>query len=159
MMSSLFAILLLQAAPAAAPAAAPVCTAAVAPPAGLEAWGATSGTTADAIDPGKATELTLQSIAGVTFPLAPERKPADGTFGGVYHVAIATAGTYRVALQNGAWIDLVRDGKSLTSIAHMEGAPCSGIRKIVDFALQPGTYTLQLSGAKVARIRALIATK
>lgn len=158
MMSSLFAILLLQAAPAAV-AAAPVCTAAVAPPAGLEAWGTTAGTTADAIDPGKATELTLLSIADVTFPLAPERKPADGTFGGVYHVAIATAGTYRVALQNGAWIDLVRDGKSLTSVAHMEGAPCSGIRKIVDFTLQPGTYMLQLSGAKAPRMRVLIATK
>jgi hypothetical protein len=41
----------------------------------------------------------------------------------------------------------------------MEGAPCSGIRKIVDFALQPGTYIVQLSGAKTAQTRILIATK
>jgi hypothetical protein len=156
MIASLFAILLLQAAPA---TAAPVCTTTVTPPAGLEAWSVAPGMTADAIAPGKNIALTLQPIDGVTFPLAPDRKPAPGTFGGVYHVTVATAGTYRVALQNGAWIDLVRDGKSLTSIAHTEGPPCSGIRKVVDFALQPGTYTLQLSGAKTAQMRVLIATK
>jgi len=156
MIASLFAVLLLQAAPA---AAAPVCTATVAPPAGLEAWSVAPGMTGDVIAPGKNIALTLEPIDSVTFPLPLERKPAAGTFGGIYHVTIATAGTYRVALQNGAWVDLVRDGKSLTSVAHMEGAPCSGIRKIVDFALQPGTYIVQLSGAKTAQTRILIATK
>ena len=156
MIASLFAALLLQAAPA---AAAPVCTATIAPPAGLEAWSAAPGMTGDVIAPGRNIALTLQPIDGVTFPLPLERKPAPGTFGGVYHVTVATAGTYRVVLQNAAWIDLVRDGKSLTSAGHMEGAPCSGIRKIVDFALQPGTYIVQVSGAKAAQTRILIATK
>lgn len=156
MIASLFAALLLQAAPA---AAAPVCTATIAPPAGLEAWSVDPGMTADVIAPGKTSALTLQPIDGVTFPLPLARKPAAGTFGGVYHVTIATAGAYRVALQNGAWVDLVRDGKALTSVGHMEGAPCSGIRKIVDFALQPGAYTLQVSGAKTAQMRILIAAK
>lgn len=156
MIASLFAVLLLQTAPA---AAAPVCTATVAPPAGLEAWSIAPGMTADAIAPGKNVALTLQPIDRVTFPLAPSRAPAPGTFGGVYHVTVATAGTYRVVLQNGAWIDLVRDGKSLTSAGHMEGAPCSGIRKIVDFDLQPGTYSVQLSGAKTPQMRILIAAK
>ena len=156
MMTSLIAALLLQAAPA---AAAPVCTATVAPPAGLGAWATISGITMDAIEPGKTTGLMLRQAGEVNFALPPERAPAAGTFGGVYHVTIATAGTYRVALQAGAWIDLVRDGKSLTSVGHMEGPACSGIRKIVDFALEPGTYTLQLSGAKAAQMRVLIATK
>jgi len=155
MIASLFAILLLQA----APTAAPVCTATTTPPAGLEAWSMAPGMTGDVVALGKNIALTLQPVEGVTFPLAPGRQPAAGTFGGVYHVTVAIAGTYRVALQNGAWIDLVRDGKSLTSIAHMEGPPCSGIHKIVDFALQPGTYTLQLSGAKTADMPILIATK
>lgn len=155
MIAGLFAILLLQA----APAAAPVCTATIAPPAGLEAWSGAPGMTADVIAPGKNIALTLQPVEGVTFPLVPARPPAPGTFGGVYHVTIATAGTYRVALQKGAWIDLVRDGKPSASSGHMEGAPCSGIRKIVDFALQPGTYAVQLSGAKTSDMRILIATK
>jgi hypothetical protein len=155
MIASLFTVLLLQA----VPAAAPVCTATVAPPAGLEAWSVAPGMTADVIAPGKNVALTLEPIDSVTFPLPLARKPAAGTFGGVFHVTIATAGTYRVVLQNAAWIDLVRDGKSLTSVGHMEGAPCSGIRKIVDFALQPGTYALQLSSAKTKEMRILIATK
>jgi len=155
MLISLFAVLL-QAAPA---ATAPVCTATVAPPAGLEAWTSAPGMTADVIAPGKNIMLTLQPADGVTFPMPLERKPIPGTFGGVYHVTVAAAGTYRVVLQNGAWIDLVRDGKSLTSVGHMEGAPCSGIRKIVDFDLQPGTYIVQLSNAKTAQMRILIATK
>lgn len=156
MIVSLFAMLLLQTAPA---AAAPVCTATVAPPAGLEAWSTAPGTTADAIAPGKNIALTLQPIDSMTFPVPLERKPTPGTFGGVYHVTVAAAGTYRVVLQNGAWIDLVRDGKSLTSAGHMEGAPCSGIRKIVDFDLQPGTYIVQLSNARTAQMRVLIAAK
>lgn len=155
MLISLFAVLL-QAAPA---ATAPGCTAAVAPPAGLEAWTSAPGMTADVIAPGKNIMLTLQPADSVTFPMPLERKPIPGTFGGVYHVTVAAAGTYRVVLQNGAWIDLVRDGKSLTSVGHMEGAPCSGIRKIVDFDLQPGTYIVQLSNAKTAQMRILIATK
>jgi hypothetical protein len=155
MISSLPVAILLQ---AASPAAA-ICAATVAPPLGLEAWSAVSGTITDAIEPGKTVGLMLQPIAAVKFPLPPERPPATGSFGGVYRVAIATVGTYRVALQSGAWIDLVRDGKSLMPVAHAEGAACSGIRKIVDFALQPGVYTLQLSGAKAARMTVLIAPK
>jgi hypothetical protein len=157
MIASLLAALLLQT--STPPAAAPVCTAPVAPPAGLEAWSTVSGITTDAIEPGKTTGLMLQPATTVKFPLVPERAPATGSFGGVYHVAIATAGTYRIALQAGAWIDVVRDGKSLSSVAHMEGPACSGIRKIVDFALQPGSYTLQLSGAKAPAMQVLIATK
>ena len=155
MMTSLIAAMLLQV----APAASPVCAAPVAPPAGLEAWTTVSGTSTDPIEPGRATGLKLQPVATMTFVLPPERSPAPGTFGGVYHLTIATAGTYRVALAAGAWIDLVRDGKTLITLGHMEGPPCSGIRKIVDFALDPGTYTLQLSGAKTADMRVLVAAK
>ena len=156
MIASLFALVLLQASPA---TAAPVCAAPVAPPAGLEAWSAAPGMTADAIAPGKTIALTLQPIDSVTFPVPLARKPTAGTFGGVYHVTVAAAGTYRIVLQNGAWVDLVRDGKPLTSAGHMEGAPCSGIRKIVDFDLQPGTYIVQLSNARTAQMRVLIAAK
>src|SRR3546814_2325418 len=55
-------------------------------------------------------------------------------------IEIATAGTYRVALSEGAWVDMVRDGTSLPSVAHGHGPRCSGIHKIVDFKLAPGRY-------------------
>lgn len=155
MMTSLLAAMLLQA----APTTAPVCAATVAPPMGLEAWATVSGIATDAIEPGRTMRLKLQPIAAVKLALLPERPPAPGTFGGLYRVTIATAGTYRVALAAGAWIDLIHSGKSVFASGHMEGPACSGIRKIVDFALEPGSYMLQLSGAKATDMRVLIAAK
>ena len=152
MIANLLAALLLQ-------TAAPACTETARPPAGLEAWSTVAAISTASVEPGKTASVQLSSADKVKFALAPERPPAAGSFAGVYQVTVARAGTYRIALEAGAWIDLVRDGKSLTSVAHMEGPPCSGIRKIVDFDLAAGSYTLQLSGAKVATMRVLIAAR
>jgi hypothetical protein len=153
MIPSLLAALLLQTAPAA-----PVCTATAPPPVGLEAW---SGK-ATGVSPttGKPEAVDLTPIGDVKFGVTPGRPPAAGTFGGVYPIAIAKAGTYRIALSAGAWIDLIdRTGASLKSVAHTEGPACSSIRKIVDFELATGRYTLQLSGAKAGPMRVLIVPK
>ncbi|MES2096981.1 MAG: hypothetical protein V4459_09500 [Pseudomonadota bacterium] len=154
MIPSLLAALLLQT----APTAAPVCTATAPPPVGLEAW----NEKATGVSPttGKPEAVDLTPIGGVKFGVTPGRPPAAETFGGIYPVTIAKAGTYRIVLSAGAWIDLIdRTGASLKSVAHTEGPACSGIRKIVDFDLVPGAYTLQLSGAKAAPVRVLIAPK
>lgn len=58
---------------------------------------------------------------------------------------ITKGGRYRVALDQAAWIDVVRDGKALTSVAHGHGPNCTTIRKIVDFDLTPGAHTLKLT--------------
>ncbi|QDZ06777.1 hypothetical protein FPZ24_04205 [Sphingomonas panacisoli] len=154
-MTPLLLALMIQAASAPAPA----CTATTAPPAGLEAWGTIAAVTKGPIAIGKGTGLQLQPVEKVAFAPAPDRAPKPGSFGGVYQFNVTTAGTYRIALAAAAWIDVVRDGKSLESVAHMEGPPCSGIRKIVDFDLTPGRYVLQLSGAKEAPMRVLIVPK
>ena len=39
----------------------------------------------------------------------------------------------------------MRDGKSVLSTAHAPGPACTGIRKTVQFPLQPGKYVLQIS--------------
>ncbi len=140
-------------------AASPVCTATVAPPAGLGAWSSVSAITKGPIAIGKGTGVRLHPVEKVVFALTPGRAPEPGSFGGVYQFNVATPGTYRVVLEAGAWIDVVRDGKSLESIAHAEGPACSGIRKIVDFTLAAGRYTLQLSGAKDSPVRVLIVPK
>lgn len=156
-MTPILLALLLQAAPAPAPA--PVCTTTTPPPAGFEAWGAISAITKGPIAIGQGTGLMLDPSDKVAFALTPDRAPKPGSFAGVYQFNVATAGTYRIALAAGAWIDVVRDGKSLASVAHMEGPACSGIRKIVDFTLTPGAYTLQLSSATKAPMRVLIVPK
>lgn len=154
-MNPILLALLLQAAPAPAPA----CTATTPPPAGFEAWSTVSAITKGPIAIGQGTGLMLDPADKVTFAVTPDRAPKPDSFGGVYQFNVTTAGTYRIALAAGAWIDVVRDGKSLASVAHTEGPACSGIRKIVDFTLTPGRYTLQLSSAMKAPMRVLIIPK
>lgn len=58
---------------------------------------------------------------------------------------ITKPGRYRVALDQPGWVDLVRDGKPLTSVGHGHGPKCTTIRKIIDFDLTAGSYTLKLT--------------
>ena len=155
----LFLMLQTATAPVATATPARVCTATVAPPAGLEAWNTISAITMGPIAIGKGTGLMLQPIDKVVFAPAPGLSPKPGTFGGTYQFNVTTADTYRIALGAGAWIDVVGGGKIIESVAHTEGPACSGIRKIVDFTLVPGRYVLQLSGAKEAPTRVLIVAK
>lgn len=103
---------------------------------------------------GQAARLHLYPMAEVRFPVPPGK---PGGTGGLAEVTIAEAGNYRVALGTPAWIDLVADGKALTSIAHGHGPKCSSIRKMVDFALQPGRYTLMISANPGDHTQVLVA--
>lgn len=96
---------------------------------------------------GRAVRAGLVPVAQVRFALPPEKAGAPETFGGLLAFDVPSGGRYRVALGAVAWIDLVRDGKALASVAHGHGPACSGIRKMVDFDLTPGRYVMQVSGA------------
>ncbi len=71
-------------------------------------------------------------------------------------IEIATAGTYGFALDQAAWVDLGRDGRVLRSASHGHGPQSSGIRKIVDFALEPGRYRITLGRTQTASVRLLV---
>jgi hypothetical protein len=43
-------------------------------------------------------------------------------------------------------VDVIREGAAVPSVAHGHGPACTGIRKMVDFDLASGAYTLQLAG-------------
>ena len=66
-------------------------------------------------------------------------------------VRIAEAGKYGVAADSKVWIDLVANGKPLTSVGHGHGPDCSGIRKVVWFNLAAGEYELALTKAVARR--------
>lgn len=143
--------------------ATPACPQAVAPTGELAPWSApvavvsasSSARAGDArLRVGQAADLALRPVAAVRFPAVPGM---PGGNGGLAVVEIAEAGTYRVALGGPGWIDLVAGGKALVSTAHGHGAPCSGIRKIVDFALKPGRYVVAISASPDARARVLVA--
>lgn len=107
---------------------------------------------------GQRVDVRLRDAATVRYAVAvkPARagradggadaKPAADK-AGLLALRIAAPGTYRFALQRGAWIDVVHGGRALASAAHRMGGACSGIRKMVDFRLRPGGYLIQLSHA------------
>lgn len=107
--------------------------------------------------PGTAYTLSLAETPMVAFPVRPSHPGGSVSHSGLVRFTVARAGTYRVAIGSGAWLDVVRDTTSLESVGHGHGPNCSGIRKMVDFALQPGTYTVQIAGNGAASIPLLIA--
>jgi hypothetical protein len=72
-------------------------------------------------------------------------------------LVITEAGTYGVALDQAAWIDVAPTGAAaLHPNGHGHGPACSSIRKIVDFQLQPGRYTITLSRTQAPNVRLLV---
>lgn len=94
---------------------------------------------------GKAVTLALLPTPKVAYPLRPAKPGGSVSFGGLASFTVTQAGIWRIALGSGAWIDVVKDGKAMTSIAHGHGPDCSGIRKMVDYRLTPGRYMLQVA--------------
>lgn len=101
---------------------------------------------------GKAVSATLLPGGGVSYAVKPEKPYSDGSYGGLFAIDVKAAGNYRIALGAGAWVDVVKHGKSVASATHGHGPDCSGIRKMVDFALTPGRHVVQLSGASAAAV-------
>ncbi|TGX44725.1 homogentisate 1,2-dioxygenase [Sphingomonas naasensis] len=147
---------LLMAGPALAQHAQPDCAADAVPlPPELAGWlarGALSAAIdtltlrAATVQPGRAVDLALVPTPSVRYALRPERPGGSVSHGGMVGFTVERAGTYRVAIGSAAWIDLVQGGKALASVGHGPGPACSGIRKMVDFALEPGSYVLQIAG-------------
>lgn len=164
LLRSIFLTALLLAAPVHAQAG-PECERTAVPAAEFAAWAdpvdLTSANYAsqlpDAqIGPGQAVELVLHPAGAVRYPVGPGK---PGGQGGLAELTIETPGTYRVALGSPGWIDLIARGKVLVSSAHGHGAPCTGIRKIVDFVLKPGRYVVAISAAPEMRTRLLVARR
>ncbi|HET6527011.1 hypothetical protein [Sphingopyxis sp.] len=97
------------------------------------------------LTPGGSAVLTLLPTPQVRYPVRPEKPGGTVSYGGVLRFSVAEEGLWRVALSTGAWVDVVKDGKASTSVAHGRGPPCTGIRKMVDYRLAPGTYALQVA--------------
>jgi hypothetical protein len=106
---------------------------------------------------GKAYDVVLHPDARLHLPNLPGPVKDRVGRGGTMSFSVAEAGTYHVALGYGVWVDIVRGGKALESVAHGHGPACSGIAKLVDFQLTPGRYTLTLDGSETRRTSVLVA--
>jgi hypothetical protein len=108
------------------------------------------------LEPGSAVTLALRPTPAVAYPLRPAKPGGSGSHGGLASFTVREAGTWRVALGSGAWVDVVKGGKAESSTAHGHGPECSGIRKMVDFGLKPGRYTLQIAASGQEKLTVLV---
>ena len=108
---------------------------------------------------GKAVTADLPQTPEVHFITQPEKPGGTVSHGGMFELKIDKAGTYLIGLGSGAWIDVLKDGKPLTSTAHSRGPECSTLRKMVDFPLEPGRYVLQVSANADAKLPILLARR
>ncbi|GAB1715539.1 MAG: hypothetical protein NTAFB05_05810 [Nitrobacter sp.] len=147
-------------------AAAPACAVPVAPTGELAPWTTPSrlqaaenaaGTSRARLPVGQAARLALLQTPEVRYPLRPEKPGGSVSYGGLVQIDVHEAGTYRLALDSAAWIDVVRDKQAVTSSAHGHGPNCTGIRKMVDFPLTPGSYVLQIAANGQPQMTVLVA--
>lgn len=95
---------------------------------------------------GQAATVALHPVEETTFLVEPERFPDPGVQAGLVGFTAPVEGTYRVSLGMGAWVDLVNGDELVPSAAFGHGPGCEGVRKVVEFPLQPGDYAIQISG-------------
>ncbi len=110
------------------------------------------------IELNKASYVGLINTPKIHYVIRPTNEGGSVSYGGLFQIEIKERGTYRVVLGNASWIDVVKDGKGAQSIGHAQGPDHSGIRKMVDYPLETGTYTVQLS-AGADSTTALLVTK
>jgi hypothetical protein len=130
------------------------CTIAAALPPALSGW-SRKGALTSAAQASTLKDATLPLAQGIAVALHPTRtvryltqpeKPGGSVaHGGMVSLPVTAAGHYQISLSSDAWIDVLKDGATQQSVAHAPGPKCTSIRKTVVFALQPGTYVLQLS--------------
>lgn len=106
---------------------------------------------------GTAGRVALSSTPQVKYEVRPEKPGSSVSYGGILILNITKSGTYRIALGSAAWLDVIGKDGPLRSTAHGHGPDCTGIRKVVEFSLEPGRYTIQIAanGASDVTVMAL----
>ena len=105
---------------------------------------------------GSAADATLKPEADIHYVAKPQKPGDPASHGGLFAFTIEQAGSYRVALGAAAWVDVVKGNAALSSSAHGHGPACSGVRKMVDFALTTGSYILQIAGSSGSTLPIMI---
>ncbi len=102
--------------------------------------------------------VTLVPQEEMTFSADPTRHMlAEGSFAGLMSFEAPVAGSYRISVSAGSWVDVVADGEPLESTDFSGRHVCEALRKWVSYDLEPGrTYTLMLTGASERALGAAV---
>lgn len=106
---------------------------------------------------GEGMDAALRRARDVQYLATPEKPGDSASYGGLFVFRVAKPGIYRVALGSKAWVDILDRKNVVASSSHGHGPACSGIRKIVDFSLKPGRYTLQIAGSAAPELALMVA--
>ena len=96
--------------------------------------------------------LLPQERISLSVPLG-RKAQFDGAFGGLARLHVPRAGTYRIALDQPGWIDVVGEHGVIPSSDFAGGSACNAPHKLVQFELPAGELLLQLSGVATAAIK------
>jgi len=101
-------------------------------------------------------ELTAQSE--VKFLEPPGRKRGDGGgFAGLVRLTVATAGVYRISLDQPLWVDVIANAALLPAKDHQGRPGCNAPHKVVEFLLPAGSpVTLQFSDSRVPVVKVTV---
>lgn len=143
------------------------CTAPASLPADLAGWAAphrplkaavkASGAGKAMLALGTAFDATLAATPKVEYVLEPGKPGGSVSFGGLFAFDVAQAGRYRVAQNGRSWVDVIVDGKAVTSAAHGHGPECSGVTKMVEYDLSAGRHLLQIAANGEAALTVMVA--
>jgi hypothetical protein len=115
---------------------------------------ATNAAGAPAVSLEQLYKLNVSAAEGVQFAAAPGKTPPAGSRGGIVKFKVPAAGSYRVSLDVGAWIDVVASGALVPTQDFQGQHSCDAPHKIVVFELAAQQwYLLQLSGASAEAVR------
>jgi hypothetical protein len=111
--------------------------------------------TAPALTVDRLYQLELTPQSAVAFDSPPGgRRGGDRAWAGLATLTVATAGVYRIALDQGAWVDVLSGGAALPTQGFQGRPGCNAPHKIVEFQLPAATrVVLQVSGAAAAAVR------
>ena len=135
---------------------------------GLEAWrskadvaaaGAAGELAKAELKVGAAAKVTLLSTPKVEYPVRPEKPGGSVSHGGLLAFTVSEPGVYRVALSTPAWVEVVKDGKTIPSGSFGHGPDCTTIRKIVEFPLTAGAHVLELAANADNTVDVLVVRK
>jgi hypothetical protein len=106
----------------------------------------------------RAYRVQLAPAGEVVFPVAPGKAfPAEGSYSGFVAFSVPVAGSYRVAVDQPLWIDVVADSRLVPPSDYEGQHGCDAPRKIVQFPLEAKKkLILQLSGAGEESVRVTI---
>lgn len=105
-----------------------------------------------ALEPNSSAQLELHVQRSVQLATKEGKPGWMNRFAGLAAVDVTESGKLDVLLSQRAYVDLVRDGRTLQSTEHRR-ANCRGIYKVVTFDVEPGRYVVQLTGSQARSIR------